>query len=89
MGTPIYPAPPGIQNLLRALARVEGTVIITKGVLHFPDGNIADLNHIAGEGLSSCYHCGGVMTSHQRYICGCPKCIDSHPAVSLPTSKES
>lgn len=81
MGSPIYPAPPGIQSLLRALSRVEGSVKVSHGVLTLPDGNTADLNGIAGEGLSTCYHCGGIMNQSQRYVCGCPKCIDAHQGV--------
>lgn len=75
MGHHLYPAPPGIQTLLRTLARVEGTVTITGGIITFPNGTTADISHLTEDGISTCYHCSGVMSALQRYICGCPKCM--------------
>jgi Zn finger protein HypA/HybF involved in hydrogenase expression len=69
--------PPGMQGFLGKLARIEGQVSVSKGVITFPDGTTADLNVHSGPGLSSCWHCGALMNAAQRYICGCPKCVEA------------
>jgi Zn finger protein HypA/HybF involved in hydrogenase expression len=73
--------PPGMQGFLGKLARVEGTVSVSHGVLTFADGTTADLNTFHGTGLSSCWHCGSLMNEAQRYICGCPKCVDASESI--------
>jgi Zn finger protein HypA/HybF involved in hydrogenase expression len=69
--------PPGMQGFLGKLSRVEGTVSVSNGVITFPDGTTADLNVYHGPGLSSCWHCNALMNEAQRYICGCPKCVET------------
>lgn len=74
--------PPGLQGFLTKLAKVDGRVTIHGGVVTFPDGTTADLSSLTSGGVGSCWHCGALMNDIQRYICGCPKCIEPLPITS-------
>lgn len=69
--------PPGLQSFLHRLAKVNGLVKVKDGIVTFPDGTTADLSSLNSGGVSSCWHCGALMNDIQRYVCGCPKCMES------------
>lgn len=31
--------------------------------------------------MTNCHHCGAFMNEAQRYICGCPKCIENSQGI--------
>lgn len=31
--------------------------------------------------LTNCHHCGAFMNEAQRYVCGCPKCVENSQGI--------
>lgn len=55
-----------IQYVNRSKALADSCI-----VFHVPPPNRKE--------LTQCHHCHGFMNEAQRYLCGCPKCVEAIP----------